>query len=136
MKKKGYTAAVLLLFCLALQARERRYILNSDVMEYMPRRSHRYNRYSTAEMFQLDSIRTIDFRSIAMRLDGTLGWASTVADGWGTRPVTIGKIYIHGLFLPQGNSWEGRVYPANHIVILRNRTYPAFRLHPVRPEKK
>lgn len=139
MTKKGFimiTAALLLCSIVTLQARERRSMLNSNVMDYMPRRSHRFNKYPVAEIFRVDGIRNIDFHSISILLDGTLGWASTSADGYGAMPMTIGKIYIRGLFLPQGNTWEGRVYPTNHFVIIRRRTYPIFQLQPVKQNGK
>ena len=107
-------------------------MLNQYVMDYMPRRAHRHSRYSPAEIFKLDMVNNITFNSISMVLDGTLGWANTVADGTGSRSIVIGRIYIHGLYLPQGNTWVGRVYPTGRVVIIRGRAYPFFQLHPVK----
>lgn len=136
MKKKGFATVVLLTCCIAaLQAGER-FMLNSDVMDYMPRRSYWRRQYSPIEIFSLDMIRTIQFDSTAILLDGSFGWASTLPNGFGARSMTIGKIYIRGLYIPQGNTWEGRVYPTNHIVIIRNRTYPVFLLHPEKQKKQ
>ena len=131
MNKKGLTAIGFLFFSIVPHISGRN-MLNQDVMDYMPRRSHRLSKYSPAEIFKLDKINTINFNAISMVLDGTLGWANTVADGTGSRSVVIGRIYIHGLYLPQGNTWVGRVYPTGHVVIIRGRSYPVFQLQPVK----
>ena len=99
MNKKGLTAIGFLFFSIVPHISGRN-MLNQDVMDYMPRRSHRLSKYSPAEIFKLDKINTINFNAISMVLDGTLGWANTVADGTGSRSVVIGRIYIHGLYLP------------------------------------
>ena len=131
MKKKGSTAIGLLFYSFILPVMSGD-MLNQDVMDYMPRRSHRHSKYSPAEIFKLDMVNTINFNSTAMVLDGTLGWANTTADGTGARSIVIGRIYIRGLNLPQGNTWVGRVYPTGRIVIIRGRSYPLFQLHPVK----
>ena len=131
MKKKGLTVIALLFYSIVLHTMARD-MLNRDVMDYMPRRSQRHSKFSPAEIFKLDMVSTISFNSISTLLDGTLGWANTIADGTGSRSVVIGKIYIRGLYLPQGNTWVGRVYPTGKIVIIRGRSYPFFQLHPVK----
>ena len=131
MKKKG-SAIIAFLFCSIVLHTMAGDMLNRDVMDYMPHRSHRHRKYSPAEIFKLDMVNTISFNSTAILLNGTLGWANTTADGTGSRPVIIGKIYIRGLYLPQGNTWVGRVYPTGKSVIIRGRSYPFFQLHPVK----
>ena len=131
MNKKGSTVITLFFygFTLSVMGWD---MLKQDVMDYMPRRSHRHSKYSPAEIFKLDMVNNITFNSSIMVLDGTLGWANTAADGTGSNSIVIGKIYIRGLYLPQGNTWVGRVYPTGHIVIVRGRSYPLFQLHPVK----
>lgn len=119
--------------CIAMLADEK-YYSNESVMERLAP-GHRRNRtYSTAEMFRMDMPGSIRFHSTAMILDGTLGWASSQMNGYGSIPVSFGKIYIRGLYIPQGNVWFGPVYMTGRSIIVRHRTYPEFQLKPLKKD--
>ena len=50
MKKKGSAIIAFLLYSIVLHTMAGD-MLNRDVMDYMPRRSHRHRKYSPAEIF-------------------------------------------------------------------------------------
>ena len=127
--KKG---CIMLAFsiCFAASANEKFYS-NANVMERLAPRHRRHRTYSTAEMFRMDMPGSIRFHSINMILDGTLGWASSNGNGFST-PVSFGKIYIRGLYIPQGNVWFGPVYMTGRSIIVRQNIYPEFQLKPLK----
>ena len=128
-EQKG-NIAVMLLFLFTALPLPAKYYSNADVMEQLAPKHRRHKKYSTAEMFQMDMPKAIRFQSVAIILNGTYGWASSQPDGYGSIPVHFGKIYIRGLYLPQGNMWEGTLYYTGRSIIVRNKLYPEFQLHP------
>ena len=70
------------------------------------------------------------FRSVRILQGGTLGWAESAESGTGAAPTQFGKVYIYGLFIPQGNVWTGRVYPTPVRIPHRGESYPCWALSP------
>ena len=70
------------------------------------------------------------FQSVRILQGGTLGWAQSAGDGTGAAPTQFGKVYINGLFIPQGNAWTGRAYPTPVRVRHLGKSYPCWALSP------
>ncbi|MBO4491543.1 MAG: hypothetical protein J5944_09315 [Lentisphaeria bacterium] len=70
------------------------------------------------------------FRSVRILQGGTLGWAESAESGTGAAPTQFGKVYIYGLFIPQGNVWTGRAYPTPVRIPHRGESYPCWALSP------
>ena len=73
----------------------------------------------------------IYFHSVRILQGGTLGWAESAMNGAaGAEPTQFGKVYINGLFIPQGNVWTGRVYPTPVRIRHLENSYPCWALSP------
>ena len=70
------------------------------------------------------------FRSVRILQGGTLGWAESAESGTGAAPTQFGKVYIYGLFIPQGNVWTGRAYPTPVRIPHLGESYPCWALSP------
>ena len=77
-----------------------------------------------------DTVGTIYFHSVRILQGGTLGWAESADNGLGAAPSQFGKVYISGLFIPQGNVWTGRAYPTPVRIRHLEKSYPCWALSP------
>jgi len=77
-----------------------------------------------------DTVGTVYFHSVRILQGGTLGWAESSGGGAGGAPTQFGKVYINGLFIPQGNVWTGEAYPTRIRVRHLEKSYPCWALSP------
>ena len=70
------------------------------------------------------------FHSVRILQGGTLGWAESADYEAGAAPAQFGKVYIYGLFIPQGNVWTGRAYPTPVRIRHLGKSYPCWALSP------
>ena len=77
----------------------------------------------------------VRFDSSGMLPGGSFGWAHEFdpADFFSTRPV--GRVYVRGIFIPQGGNWFGIIYPAGRRIALYNDFYECWALTPQAAEK-
>lgn len=81
--------------------------------------------------FQLpNTVGNVYFHSVRVLQGGTLGWAESAGNGTGAAPTQFGKVYISGLFIPQGNVWTGRAYPTKARIQHLDKSYPCWALSP------
>ena len=76
------------------------------------------------------TVGTVYFHSVRILQGGTLGWAESADNGLGAAPTQFGKVYISGLFIPQGNVWTGRAYPTPVRIRHLKKSYPCWALSP------
>ena len=76
------------------------------------------------------TVGNVYFHSVRILQGGTLGWAESAENGTGAEPSQFGKVFISGLFLPQGNVWTGRAYPTPVRIRHLEKSYPCWALSP------
>ena len=76
------------------------------------------------------TVGNVYFHSVRVLQGGTLGWAESAGNGTGAAPTQFGKVYISGLFIPQGNVWTGRAYPTKARIRHLDKSYPCWALSP------
>lgn len=76
------------------------------------------------------TVGTVYFHSVRILQGGTLGWAESADHGTGAAPSQFGKVFISGLFIPQGNVWTGRAYPTQVRIRHLEKSYPCWALSP------
>jgi len=76
------------------------------------------------------TVGNVCLHSVRILQGGTLGWAESADSGAGAAPSQFGKVYISGLFIPQGNVWTGRAYPTPVRIRHMEKSYPCWALSP------
>lgn len=76
------------------------------------------------------TVGNVYFHSVRILQGGTLGWAESAGNTAGAAPSQFGKVFISGLFVPQGNVWTGRAYPTPVRIRHLEKSYPCWALSP------
>lgn len=77
-----------------------------------------------------NTVGNVYFHSVRILQGGTLGWAESAGNGTGSSPTQFGKVFISGLYIPQGNVWTGKAYSTSTRVRHLDKSYPCWALSP------